>query len=788
MFRFNFPYGNAKSFGNHIDKGFSHGSRFDNHARGFGETTGGHHFPQVEVAKTAYHFEIDAFAGLSTLKAFLTGSFVSKLLSVSFDCLSINMPVGSPDDDSSSPDEPDFTQGHVKSFETHIEKDHIKSLYNDKHTDRYIEAMEAGYVPSDEMVETIMNLESDTFPALPTLQDYLAGNFGPKFVTELPSEVSIDEDSTTAVATVEVSDPQGDDLTYEIFGADADHFVFDQETGELSFASAPDFENPQDAGADNVYDVGVRVSDGVFEAESTMSVRVDDVSELPESYGVLLQANDVTVRSSLAVSAAGDVNGDGIDDILVGDKFASSNGISSGATYVVFGSEDGLPSIVNLTNLDGSNGFVLNGIDGNDQSGFAISAAGDVNGDGVDDILIGAPSAGPNGNARSGEAYVVFGSADGFDGSIDLSSLNGSNGFVLNGVDTNDKAGSAVTAAGDVNGDGIDDIVISATGATVNGERSAGESYVVFGSADGFDANFDLGALDGSNGFKLEGSGRYTSTGFSVSAGDVNGDGINDILIGAPSAGPTDDRYAGETYVAFGSSDGFADTISLDSLDGSNGFVINGANGSDRAGWSVASAGDVNNDGVEDFAIGAATASPGDISNAGATHIVFGSAELSGASFDLEALDGSNGFTIVGLNEYGQFGSSVSSAGDINGDGIDDILIGAPGGEPGESYVVFGSEEAFDDFFDLSTLDGSNGFVLKGQIDEYKLASSVSSAGDVNGDGFDDILVGGAQSGYIVFGGEEVLSRYDAADGSVDGSLDLGLITQMPMESDFIFA
>ena len=205
--------------------------------------------------------------------------------------------------------------------------------------------------------------------------------------------------------------------------------------------------------------------------------------------------------SGRAVSTAGDVNGDGTDDLLIGALAADPNGESSGASYVVFGGA-GVGSGGNLDSaLDGTNGFRLSGVAANDNSGVAVSMAGDVNGDGIDDLLIGASGAG---TFSSGASYVVFGGAGvGNRGNLDLSALDGTNGFRLSGVAVLDYSGVAVSTAGDVNGDGVDDLLIGAPGESGG---PAGASYVVFGGAGvGNGGNLQLSALDGTNGFKLSG-------------------------------------------------------------------------------------------------------------------------------------------------------------------------------------------------------------------------------------------------------------------------------------------
>ena len=162
-------------------------------------------------------------------------------------------------------------------------------------------------------------------------------------------------------------------------------------------------------------------------------------------------------------------------------------------------------TVIDLSTLDGADGFRLDGIDIGDQSGVSVSDAGDVNGDGFADLIVGAHLASPNGDFRAGESYVVFGKASGFFAGLDLGTLDGTDGFRLDGIDPADNTGRAASAAGDVNGDGFADVIIGAFAASPNGQGSAGESYVVFGKAAGFTAGLDLSALDGADGFRLDG-------------------------------------------------------------------------------------------------------------------------------------------------------------------------------------------------------------------------------------------------------------------------------------------
>ena len=441
---------------------------------------------------------------------------------------------------------------------------------------------------------------------------------------------------------------------------------------------------------------------------------------------------------------------------------------------------------INLSSLNGSNGFRLDGVAEGDVSGQSVSNAGDVNGDGFDDVIVGASGTDPNGNRDSGSSYVLFGQASGFNATMDLSTLNGSNGFRLDGVTEDDQSGSSVSTAGDVNGDGFDDLIVGA----LTADSNSGSSYVVFGKASGFSATMNLSSLDGSNGFRLNGVAAGDLSGGSVStAGDVNGDGFDDLIVGAFGA-ESNGNPSGSSYVVFGKASGFSATMDLSSLNGSNGFRLDGEAAYDSSGWSVSTAGDVNGDGFDDLIVGAWGADPNGRSS-GSSYVVFGQASDFSAALDLSSLNGSNGFRLDGEAADDYSGRSVSTAGDVNGDGFDDLIVGASNADQnfygygqGSSYVVFGQASGFSATMNLSSLNGSNGFRLDGEALNDFSGSSVSTAGDVNGDGFADLIVGapgadsnGLSSGssYVVFGkasGFSAMMSLSSLDGSNGFRLD----------------
>lgn len=371
-----------------------------------------------------------------------------------------------------------------------------------------------------------------------------------------------------------------------------------------------------------------------------------------------------------SVSDAGDVNADGFDDVIIGAYAAYNNGLSlSGSAYVYSGADGGL-----LHQFDGAAKY--------DQLGYSVSGAGDVNNDGFDDLIVGAPGAAPGGVGQAGAAYVYSGA----DGSLL---------YQWNGPNLGDALGYSVSGAGDVNGDGHADAIVSAPNADPNGLPMAGSAYVYSGS-------------DGSLIYQWNGIDSGDRFGESVSnAGDTNGDGHSDVIVGARQAD-------------FG---GITQSGSATIFSGANGSVLHswGGDYSDWFGFSVSGAGDLNADGFDDVIVGAVDADPGNRWSAGSAY----------------AYSGANGSLLYqwdGLNEDDQFGISVSGAGDMNGDGHDDVIIGAAYSSP--AGLQFAGSA-----FVYSGLNGALLHQWEGAADYDSLGLSVSSVGDTNQDGLDEVIV-----------------------------------------------
>ena len=364
--------------------------------------------------------------------------------------------------------------------------------------------------------------------------------------------------------------------------------------------------------------------------------------------------------------------------------------------------------------------------------------------------------------ATNNQCYVLFGTnkiSTTFGKSFNLSLINGSNGFVISYSFMNKYGWLSGHIGQDFNGDGYSDIVIGASFADSNNLNSSGQSYVIFGTSspvEVFGDSFSLSALDGENGFKINGiAAEDGSGGFVSMQGDFNGDGYSDIAIGASFAEVDGTSRCGQSYVLFCTDDPlstFGPSFNLSSLDGANGFTINGK-AVDESSGHVNLEGDFNGDGYSDLYIGAVGADANGVSKSGRGYLLFGTsnaANIFGSSFGLLSIDGKNGFEINGIAENDASGWPASMGGDFNMDGYYDLVVTAFEADgnglshSGQCYVLFGTNDTWIRYgvsFNLSSLDGANGFVINGPVEKHRFGRTVSFRRDTTGDGFSNLLI-----------------------------------------------
>jgi hypothetical protein len=470
-----------------------------------------------------------------------------------------------------------------------------------------------------------------------------------------------------------------------------------------------------------------------------------------------------------SVSNLGDVNADGIDDIILGAYGASSlnRGYSTGIAYVIFGqqSNNNNSYIINLnTFVSGGKGFIIYGARMYDCVGASVSNAGDINGDGINDMIIGAENTtvtiGKN-NAddddnynsiryNAGMAYVILGRRISSD--IDLNHFkSGSLGYKIYGASSYSylTGGTGISTAGDFNNDGIDDFMISSIGTTY-GRDHCGITYIIFGRSNNKYNSFTSIDLLYNPTISIFGAKSYDYAGYSISGGgDINGDGITDIIIGAPLASPYGRSNAGIIYIIYGSQRYSTNSSAVDLsrfTSGRLGFKVNGAFGDsyfggDSIGLAVSHGGDVNNDSYTDIIIAGYMT---------AVYVLFGRSTIS-SDIDLFDFISSkrNGFIIYAETTGYRLGTSVKYAGDCNHDGIDDIIISSLYAsvldrfQAGIAYIIFGHpvDWSYTDLY-LSLLDSTKGIKIYGAASYDYTGGSVSTAGDYNGDGISDYLIG----------------------------------------------
>jgi len=373
------------------------------------------------------------------------------------------------------------------------------------------------------------------------------------------------------------------------------------------------------------------------------------------------------------LAGVGDVNGDGYDDFLIGAPGNDEGGLDAGKVYLFLGRPDGWGFERPLTDADAT--FL--GESPGDQLGMSLAPAGDVNHDSYGDFLLGVPRHSTS-HYSDGKVYLFLGNPIAWGHGTPVTAGAGS--YV--GEETYDFAGISLAPAGDVNGDTYDDFLVGAKGSD-SGAVDAGQTYLIFGKQRGWVREYPLGSSVAS--YVGEAQGDHSGAAL-AGAGDVNGDGYDDFLIGSPDSDYTD-LDAGQAYLMLGKASGWAPRVSLSGADAK----FYGEALGDQAGCAVGGAGDVNGDGFDDLLIGAIHASQGPW-DSGSVYLYPGALDGWQGDIPLSA----SRYSFSGESSMDLLGFQVGGVGDVNGDGFDDFVAGAPGNadggtEAGHSYLLLGS-------------------------------------------------------------------------------------------------
>ncbi|MFZ5516474.1 MAG: FlgD immunoglobulin-like domain containing protein [Candidatus Zhuqueibacterota bacterium] len=425
-------------------------------------------------------------------------------------------------------------------------------------------------------------------------------------------------------------------------------------------------------------------------------------------------------RIGYALDGGGDVNGDGYDDFVIGTFHNGVVGQDGGAVYLILGSSR-LTRGMN-TSLSNADARFL-GAAAFDAAGYSVACNGDLNGDGFDDFIIGAPAGNDSKPNWPGKVYIVFGNAGAAWGNYFY--LGTSSNVVFDGENGQDLAGLSVAYIGDLNDDGYDDFLC---GAPFNDQygAGAGKAYLVLGEGGAWDSHSYLSESDASFIFDRDGS----EVGYSVAGvGDINNDGTPDLAIGAMGASKVFILY-GRKNVSWG----------MDfNLRNADLQLYGREKGEDEGiGWRIAGNGDLNGDGISDVMISAIHNHQGG-QLAGKVYVLFGK---NGGWVESELSLESGDASYIGENSEDYAGWGLSLAGDVNQDGFDDFLIGAwyndqNGADAGKAYLINGKSSGW--VKDVRLEEVTDYFLGEREINYAGFA--VSTVGDFDGDGISDYIV-----------------------------------------------
>ena len=577
----------------------------------------------------------------------------------------------------------------------------------------------------------------------------VAENQAPVFASG--TTASFAENGTGTVYTAVATDADGDTPTYHLIGgSDQALFDIDSSSGALTFKSAPDYETPTDASSpsDNVYEVQIEARDGNGGTSTrNLTINVLDVS----AKGLKVYSSQIGNGFGFSVSGGVDVNKDEHDDIIIGAPYRNNDYLSSGSAFIILGNDDF--SEVNFE-IGDNNAIIISGSEDYHRLGAHVSGGGDIDEDGFEDIVLAAG----NGPHSAAESFLIAGKSLNFSNEKKVTDFTGSNIIKFQEF----SGMSAISGNGDFNNDGMQDWLFSSQNSKV---------FLIDGKIVNLGGDIALEDLNQTNSISVSSQISDNHFGSDVSfLGDFNNDGFDDFIIGTPfqhaeefySVGGDIYYGVGQSTVIFGNNNfpnGDIDDFQI--LDANQGFSITSDLTLSYSGFSVSAAGDINNDGFDDLIIGGYLGSPGQNHTSGGAYVIFGTDSEISTEFELGSLDGANGFALAGTNANDYTGFSVSAAGDINNDGFDDLVIGAPGrlyknSDKGKGYVIYGKSSPFDAILELSELDKEDGFWITGRdlSAGQRLGFSVAAAGDINNDGYGDVIFGAPGAGRSSLGGE----------------------------------